>query len=203
MTNSHIRIYQLFKESISMKQKVLRLRFALTDWIDDNIPKVKVLSELTLGELFDYALEVLLILMEIKESMVIQLQKKSQKFRSICFEDPSFFFLLYVLWQSGDTFLTRDWPASWSQTLGSSVDHSCISLVYRPFVLLCHWRFSELHSFLALHDLGIFLSLPLICLMVSFLTRSRVRKTTVRSWIQHCRNGGGFKVSYRLLLKRL
>ena len=69
-------------------------------------------SELTLGELFDYALEVLLILMEIKQSMVIQLQKKKQKLRSICFEDPSFFFLLYVLWQSGDTFLTRDWPAS-------------------------------------------------------------------------------------------
>lgn len=60
-------------------------------------------SELTLGELFDYALEVLLILMEIKQSMVIQLQKKSQKLRSICFEDPSFFFILYVLRQSGDT----------------------------------------------------------------------------------------------------
>lgn len=100
-------------------------------------------------------------------------------------------------------YLTRDWPASWSQTLGSSVGHSCISLVYRPFVLLCHWRFSELHSFVALHDPGIFLFLPLICLMVSFLTRSRVRKTTVRSWIQHRRNGGGFKVSYRLILKRL
>lgn len=62
-----------------------------------------MLSELTLGELFDYALEVLLILMEIKQSMVIQLQKKSQKLRSICFEDPSFFFILYVLRQSGDT----------------------------------------------------------------------------------------------------
>ena len=35
-----------------------------------------MLSELTLGELFDYALEALLILMEIKQSMVIQLQKK-------------------------------------------------------------------------------------------------------------------------------
>ena len=202
MTNSHIRIYQLFKESISMKQKVLRLRFALTDWINDNIPKVKVLSELTLGELFDYALEVLLILMEIKQSMVIQLQKKKTEAQIHLFWG-SFFFLYFICFMAKWRYLTRDWPASWSQTLGSSVGHSCISLVYRPFVLLCHWRFSELHSFLALHDPGIFLSLPLICLMVSFLTRSRVRKTTVRSWIQHRRNGGGFKVSYRLILKRL
>ena len=80
-----------------MKQKVLRLRFALTDCINDNIPKVKVLSELTLGELFDYALEVLLILMEIKQSIIFNFRKKVRSsdpfvLRILLF---SFFYMFY------------------------------------------------------------------------------------------------------------